>query len=367
MLIVLALLTLGVFFFGVRSKRKAKARAKEYNAGQSDPANYSRNSTEREARAFGWDDNNYFGYLPAWTGFAPLVILLIVGWFTCTTTVNAKTEGVLLTFKAPDERLLDSGLAVKAPWQKVVEVDGTRKTDNFNNGKPNAEDDPVQDHTMIECRLGDNGLSKVYASINWSRAEGTSNRVYEQYRAEDPVEEMRESLVVPRFKDAINQTCGDYRPTESIDALTIDFAKPQEVSQALKSLDLAPDFAALSEAATGHMEDLLKPKDGSDPLITVEKVSISGIQFPKATEDRIQDFIDEATKTRTALQSQATSTATAEANRIIADSVSNDPFVLVSRCFDLISDGKLKLEPGTSCWPGGGSAVVLPSVRQDAS
>lgn len=369
LLIVLLLIAVGCIAVGIVSKRAAVRAVKEHNdavdAAQSQErgtyGGYSRNSvTHKQIMPFGSGDK-VVGYFPAWTAVVPLALALIIAAFACTAIVDAKNEGVLLTFKKPSDRLLDSGLALKAPWQSVVEIDGTRKTDNFNDGKPNDEDDPVQDHSVVKCRLGDNGVAEVYASINWFRAEGTSNLVYAQYRAENPVEEMRENLVVPRFKDAINQTCANYRPSAAIDQLAVDFSDPEQVADALKNLDLAPDFAALSATATDNMNDLLA-KNG-EPLVTVENISISYLTLPTKSQAKIDLFLDEANKTRIALQSQATNAATAKANEILSESISNDPNVLVARCYDLIADGLLTLPAGGSCWPGGGGSVVIPSAK----
>ena len=60
----------------------------------------------------------------------------------------------------------------------------------------------------------------------------------------------------------------------------------------------------------------------------------------------------------------------AEANRKLSSSVSNDPNVLVSRCFDILSEMVASKEPvpaGFTCWPGGGSGIVLPSAGQSPS
>jgi regulator of protease activity HflC (stomatin/prohibitin superfamily) len=296
---------------------------------------------------------------PAWA-LIPLTLFLVFGAFACTAIVAAKTEGVLLTFQKPADRVLDSGLAVKAPWQDVVEVDGTRKTDNFNDGSTTDAEDSTQNHADIQCRLGDNGVAEVKASIQWRRADGVSNRVYEEYRGEDPVFEMRENLVVPRFREAINETCASYRPTEAIDALDIDFSDPEKAAAALKDLKLAPDTGELSEQAKALVEEKL---GGEDALVAVEHVAISYVALPQRSQDTIQSFQDEAQRARTALLSQSTAAAQARANKILSDSISNDPNVLVSKCFDLIEAGKLVLPAGGSCWPGAGGGVVIPSAR----
>jgi SPFH domain/Band 7 family protein len=357
-LAILLVLAIVLYLLAKGSKRRATADAAEHNADFDNPETRNEYGAKR-ATPKPWADK--FGYIPTYVVAVPLTIFVLWGLLACTTTIDAKTEGVLLTFKAPSDRLLDSGLRIKAPWQDVVEIDGTRKTDNFNDGKPNDPEDATQDHGAIQCRLGDNGVSKVKVSVQWARAEGTSNRVYEQYRAEDPVEEMRENLVVPLFRDAVNAACADYRPTGVIDGLNIDFTDPKAVSAALNGLKLAPDFAALAKAAKAGLEDRLSKGGTIEPLITVESVSWSYLELPKSSQEKIDQFLNEVNKTRIALQAQATNTAQAAANEILSESISNDPNVLVSRCLDLIEDGKLILPAGGSCWPGGGSGVVIPS------
>lgn len=357
-LIVLLLLTVGLFFIGKRTKRNAIKKADEYNAQASSPASGYRNRDTVKARPFAEDG---FGYLPPWIAAVPLVLALIIGAFACTAIVNAKTEGVLLTFKAPSDRLLDSGLALKAPWQEVVEIDGTRKTDTYNGGSDKDDEDNTVVHEPIKVRLGDGSVAEVYGFVQWHRAEGASNRVYAEYRAEDPVEEMRENLLSPQFKGAINEALGTYRPTAPIDELDVDFTNPESIAKALQNLDLAPDFKGLAELAKANLVESL----GEDPLITVEHVTISYISFPESVQDKIDDFLDEVNKTRIALQSQATATAQAEANRILSESLTNNSDgVNTARCFQLIADGKLQLPAGGSCFPGSGGAVVIPSAKQ---
>lgn len=295
-------------------------------------------------------------------GLIPLLAGLILAAFTCTAIVDAKTEGVLLTFKKPSDRLLDSGLSLKAPWQDVIEVDGTRKRDNFNDGKPNDPEDNTQDHGAIDCRLGDNGTAVAKVSVEWARADGASARVYEQYRADDPVEEMRENLVVPLFRDAVNAACAGYSPTAVIDQLDVDFTDPAQVSKALTGLNLAPDFAALSADAKQRLEDLLSKNGTVDPLVTIESVSWSGLALPASSQEKIDAFLNEVNNTRIALARQSTNRAQATANRLLANSLAENPYVLVSRCFDLIENGQLDLPAGGSCFPGGGGGVVIPSA-----
>lgn len=63
--------------------------------------------------------------------------------------------------------------------------------------------------------------------------------------------------------------------------------------------------------------------------------------------------------TRIAEESQKTARAQAEANRILASSVTGEPNVLVARCLDLVNSGK-PLPAGFQCWPGTGVGLSIP-------
>ena len=47
---------------------------------------------------------------------------------------------------------------------------------------------------------------------------------------------------------------------------------------------------------------------------------------------------------------------------ILADSVTNDPNVLVSKCLDLVNEGK-SLPAGFQCWPNTDGSMVIPAGK----
>jgi hypothetical protein len=53
----------------------------------------------------------------------------------------------------------------------------------------------------------------------------------------------------------------------------------------------------------------------------------------------------------------------AEANKIVAESISKDPNVLASRCFDLIASGDFDPPVAFSCYPGSSNSGVVPSAK----
>ena len=68
----------------------------------------------------------------------------------------------------------------------------------------------------------------------------------------------------------------------------------------------------------------------------------------------------ERANTRIAEQRAKTATAEAESNRVLSESIKNDPNVLVSKCLDAINEGK-SLPAGFQCWPGTSGSVVVPA------
>ena len=56
-----------------------------------------------------------------------------------------------------------------------------------------------------------------------------------------------------------------------------------------------------------------------------------------------------------------TVTNEAAANKILAESVSSDPNVLVRECLRLIDESK-PLPAGFQCWPNSGGSIVIPAA-----
>lgn len=98
------------------------------------------------------------------------------------------------------------------------------------------------------------------------------------------------------------------------------------------------------------------------PEIQVVSVTVSYLRLSDTTQARLNDYQAEVARTRIAQQAEQTAIAQAKANRKLANSVSNNPNVLVSRCLDIwqrIVDAGGAPPVGTSCWPGGNSGVIV--------
>ena len=128
------------------------------------------------------------------------------------------------------------------------------------------------------------------------------------------------------------------------------------------SLDFAPDYDQIAKDITAGMEE----RYGAEPLVKTVAITVSYLSLSETTQAKINAFIAEVANTRIAVQKQQTADAEAKANKLLSDSVTNAPNVLVSKCLDLMAEAQkigYQFPAGFQCWPGGGGAVVVPSAR----
>ena len=92
----------------------------------------------------------------------------------------------------------------------------------------------------------------------------------------------------------------------------------------------------------------------------ISSVEVTFIDVTQATKDRINMLNAERANTRIAEQRAKTAAAEAESNRVLSESIKNDPNVLVSKCLDAVNEGK-SLPAGFQCWPGTSGSVVVPA------
>ena len=269
-----------------------------------------------------------------WAGFAPLALALIWLAIASSAIVEAKQVGVKTTFGKPHETTLSSGFHWKAPWQKVTSIDATVQTDEYRG------DD------CIRVRIGDGNAACVYATNRWSVNDKNAATVYAEFRSDDPTDSLRKAVVSTQFKAALNATFGTYDPTSQLEGAADE-----------KTVTFAPDYNALAEDVEQIMAEKVRG------LVDIDSVTISYLKLDAKTEKRIADYQAELQKTKIAKQAQATAAEQAKANQMLADSVSKDPNVLVAQCLQALAEGSFKPPAGFSCWPSGGSAVVVPSSK----
>lgn len=268
------------------------------------------------------DDKLMFGGASIAIGALALIFLA----FASTTIVSTRNVGIVTSFGKP-VGTLSNGLHVKWPWQKVPELNGTIRTDNqiggFGNGGCTGGS---------AVRLANNSTACVDNTIRWRIVPDAGDTLFRDYQNDDNI---RDSLVTRELNATLNQEFSLHNPLD-----------PKAVN--------GPNLTDVSKKVT----ESLKAKIHAQ--IDVQNVIISLVHFDQQTQDKINAYQAQIANTRIAEEGQRTAAAQAEANRVLASSVSNDPNVLVSRCLDLINSGK-QLPVGFQCFPGAGLPVTIPA------
>ncbi len=259
------------------------------------------------------------------------VIAALALGLTTITTVSTKNVGIVTSFGKPTGQVLSNGLHFKAPWQSVTEFDAAIQTQDFKGDQ------------CTTVRLGTEGKACVENSVQWRIKPDAASELFTDYRS---FEAMSGALVERQRVAALNSVFAQFDPLATIKADNAGSG--------------TPTLADLGDEATAKLQELL-----GDHL-TVDSVVISLVKYDDGTQSKIDAYQAEVAATRIAEQRQQTATAEAEANRQLAESVSKDPNVLVSKCLDALTDMVKANQPvpaGFSCWPGGGSAVVVPQAQ----
>ncbi|MGE2836922.1 SPFH domain-containing protein [Mycobacterium sp. SMC-4] len=240
------------------------------------------------------------------------VVVLILG---STTMVSTRNIGVVTTLGRPSGTL-SNGLHLKAPWQRVTEMDGAIQIDNH-----------TGEHATT-VRLGNNSTAFVDNSVRWRIQAAAADELFLDYR---DFHNVRENLVTRELRAALNEVFSDFDPLA-----------PENVE--------GTDVQALGD----DVADKLRAKVGDQ--VDIINVIIPLVSYDEATQGRINALNAERANTRVAEQRAQTAAAEARANEVLADSVSDNPNVLVSKCLDAAREAALS---PLGCWPG---APVVPTV-----
>lgn len=264
------------------------------------------------------------------------VICLLI---SCFAIVGTKKIGVVTSFNKP-VGTMSNGIHPKRPWHKVVELDGAIQTDNhLCNSKGTSENS-----TGIDVRIGNQSISCLDVTVRWRLRQGASDALYRDYRTFDHI---RDSLVTRDLIQSLNDVFVDYNPLGNINNEKVPVPPSLEnMSNRVKIL------LAGRNGTTGRI--------GSQ--IEVLSIFIPIVHHDGQTQQKINQYQAARADTRIAQQKVQTATREAEANRALRASVSNNPYVLVSKCLDLVKTKAGNLPAGFTCWPGSTSSVVIPSA-----
>jgi regulator of protease activity HflC (stomatin/prohibitin superfamily) len=273
------------------------------------------------------------GKLPWWTRLIPVVpaiIGAILVFFSMFTVIPTKDVGVVTTFGSPTGSM-HNGPNWRAPWQDVTVLDGVIQTNEYK--KDTAEG-------CITIRIAHQIVACANGYDRWQIKETGVDSLFQNYRTFDGI---RDSLIQKKLLTILNKVFENYDP------LSVDPTTGQSN---------APELSVLSAQAQAQMVAAV----GSE--VEILDVQVTVLNYDEATQKKINDLQGQVAQTRIAEQAVKTAEQQASANKQLAESVSKDPNVLVSKCFDHVSDAiarNYSLPAGFSCWPGGSSAVVVPS------
>lgn len=287
--------------------------------------------------------------LPLALRLLPAALGVVVVLLSCITTVGTKDVGVVTTFGRPTGRDLENGLHLKLPWQKVTELDGAINPDAYTGGE------------CIHVRIGDSSTACVEATIRWRIVPREASVLFQDYRSNDVNATVRTSLVKTQFNAALNDVLGTFNPLGAVAAAA---AKTKKTPTA--TANTAPNLDAFSSDVVTSMQRHLEDAGHGTKEVEVVSVTINFINLAETTQEKVNDYLKEVGATRVAEQREQTTAAQARANQNLSKSVSNDPNVLVSKCFDTVEEAvksHYQLPAGFSCWSGSGSTVVVPSSK----
>jgi regulator of protease activity HflC (stomatin/prohibitin superfamily) len=288
------------------------------------------------------------GSHPTWPyGAALLTLALILAAFAFTAQVPAKNVGVVTTFGKVSDRNLGAGLHFIWPWQKVTTLDATIITDKFV-GEQNGENGR-SDLDCISVRIQDGTTACVSMVIRSQIDPSKANDLYANYRSDDVDGAIFDALIRTQLTAAANEVFRDFDPVLTGSGTKVNTS--------------APNLQALSGEVLDVMtRNLTEASSTSEPEVNMVALTVSYIAFSETTEERINDLQAEVAKTRVAQQQEATAQAQAKANRLLASSVSKDPNVLVSKCFDIFNSMVQAGQPipaGFTCWPSSNSGTLV--------
>lgn len=241
---------------------------------------------------------------------------LLAAFFSSFTTVSTKNVGIVTTFGHPDGELSNGGHFV-APWSKVTEMNAAIQTDTYL-GKTDQGSD-----ACVDVRLANQSVACVEVTIRWRIQPNSARELFRDYKS---FEHVRDSLVTRELRSALNDQFSTFDPLGELQA----GHQPTDIL----------DPAGLAVAAK------LKTQIGQQ--VEVLSVIIPIVNFDPTTQTRINQFNQALQDTRIAAQKVLTAKQQALANDALQKSLKNDPLVLISKCLDLVEQGKTP--PGT-CLP----------------
>ena len=257
------------------------------------------------------------GFKAIGAGLAALGVLFAV--LSVTYIVPPRTIGIPITLGKAGQSV-GSGLHAKAPWATVEKMSASIQPLDASGDNPTIAKDKDKADIFI------------HNNVRWSIQEESASDLYMEYRDFDRISD---DLVQPMLREAVAYVTTSYDPLGT------------------------PEEQPSNEQLAAAIQEKLQEKVGE--RINIHSVSVTLVDFSGPTKDRINALNTERGNTRIASQKEQTATKVAAANKALAESISNDPNVVVSNCVEAVGAAAPGTYPaGFQCWPGSGGSVVVP-------
>jgi regulator of protease activity HflC (stomatin/prohibitin superfamily) len=284
-----------------------------------------------------------------WVAGVCLGLILFMEILSSFAIVGTKEVGVITTFGKPVGEL-SNGIHLVLPWQEVTELDAAIQTDSV------VDDRKSQECTSASVRLANQSTACVDDSIRWRIKPEAADELFRDYRSFDNI---RDSLVTRELNSALNSVMSHFNPLSTlINSTQNTETESTEGGEEERAEINLPTLAK-------EVQEKMQTEIGSQ--IEVLSVIIPFAGYDQKTQEKINLFQAALANTKIATQEEKTALHEANANRNLAASVSHDPNVLVSKCLSVLDNmvkDKRPVPAGFSCWPGGGSAIVVPSASR---
>ncbi|MEO5690942.1 MAG: SPFH domain-containing protein [Candidatus Saccharimonadales bacterium] len=279
--------------------------------------------------------------IPRWVARGLYVTAILALIFSSLTMVGTKQVGVVTTFNRPVDTMTN-GLHLKAPWQKVTEMDGTIQTDNYVGAGDKG--------SCIKVRIGNGSVACIDTTSRWRIVANEADVLFQDYRNRDDVNlAIKESLVKRELNGALNDVYGDYDPLAAV--------------KGVKTVGVG----SLSTDTQAAIIERVKKLGNGIAQVEILSVTTPLIHLDAPTQSKIDAYQQEVANTRIAEQKEETAKAEAKANVAITDSISKDPNVLAYKCLNIMEsmvNTPAGVPSGMYCFPGGNSPVVLPGTTK---
>ena len=268
-------------------------------------------------------------------GLVAVVAAVLACLFTLISSwnqVGTQNVGIVTSFGRPVGDV-GNGLHFLPPWDEVTEMDNAIQTDLY--------EGPGE---CIQVRIAEQQTACASVRIRWQMIQSAGDRLFRNYRTSDGV---RASLVTSELTTALNQQFDSYDPISSLTS-SIPLGQPGN-----------PTVAQVAEQVTTQMRRELAGQ------VKVFNVLVPIITYDSTVQDRLNSVLAQKAQTDIALQAEKTAAAQAAANRALAASQANTPFVFQQNCLNVTVEAMKAgygLPQGWNC-SGASSVGVLTTPR----